>query len=50
MAKVLDSGIEGCGFDPHTGHGLLLNLRQFVVKKHIGPTIRPMPRNHGASV
>ena len=27
--RVLDSGLEGRGFDPHTGHGSLLKLRQF---------------------
>ena len=28
MVRVFDSG-EGCGFDPHTGHGSHLKLRQF---------------------
>ena len=29
MARVLDSGLKYRGFDPHTGHGSLLKLRQF---------------------
>ena len=27
VVRVLDSGIYGIGFDPHTGHGSLLKLR-----------------------
>ena len=29
VVRVLDSGLYGRGFDPHTGHGSLLKLRQF---------------------
>ena len=29
VVRVLDSGLKCRGFDPHTGHGLLLKLRQF---------------------
>ena len=29
MVRVLDSGLKVRGFDPHTGDGLLLKLRQF---------------------
>ena len=32
VVRVLDSGLNGHGFDPHTGHGSLLKLRQF----HLG--------------
>ena len=28
MLRVLDSGLLGRGFDPRTGHGSLLKLRQ----------------------
>ena len=28
VVRVLDSGLEGREFDPQTGHGLLLKLRQ----------------------
>ena len=30
VVKVLGSGIDGRGFDPQTGHGSLLKLRQFI--------------------
>ena len=29
VVRVLDSGLQGRGFDPHTGHGSLFKLRQF---------------------
>ena len=29
VVMVLDSGLYGRGFDPHTGHCSLLKLRQF---------------------
>ena len=29
VVRVLDSRLSGRGFDPHTGHGSLLKLRQF---------------------
>ena len=29
VVRVLDSGLYGRGFDPHTGRGSLLKLRQF---------------------
>ena len=29
VVRVLDSGLYRYGFDPHTGHGSLLKLRQF---------------------
>ena len=29
VVRVLDSGLQRRGFDPHTGHGSLLKLRQF---------------------
>ena len=28
VVRVLDSGLKDRGFDPHTGHGSLLKLRQ----------------------
>ena len=33
VVRVLDSGLEGYRFDPHTGHGSLLKLRQFHLPK-----------------
>ena len=29
VVRVLDSRLEGRGFDSHTGHGSLLKLKQF---------------------
>ena len=33
VVKVLDSGLKGRRFDPHTGHGSLLKLRQFHIPR-----------------
>ena len=29
VVRLLGSGLQGRGFDPHTGHGSLLKPRQF---------------------